>query len=85
MFKPSIFLPPFFALFFLASANGQQTSLLRGRITDEAGAPLTGTNIFLLDAQDSAFIKGAATGTGGMYELPGIAVGQYVIRVSEWL
>ena len=52
---------------------------LRDSVTGEF---LAFVNVAVLDSVDSAFVKGAATNLDGLFELDGIPVGSYLLRVS---
>ncbi|MFN3596931.1 MAG: carboxypeptidase regulatory-like domain-containing protein [Rubricoccaceae bacterium] len=68
-------------LFAAASAAHAQTTTLRGFVTDAAdGQPLPGVNVALV-AADGA-VAGAATSLDGVYTIPGLRPGRYVLRAS---
>lgn len=59
-------------------ALAQNTGKLSGRVTDAiTGEPLIGANVFLADLQ-----RGASTNVDGAYDILGLTVGQFDVRVS---
>lgn len=53
-------------------------SQISGKVTEVSGAPLGYANILLLQARDSAFIKGEIAKDDGAYYFKGIADGDYL-------
>ena len=54
-----------------------QTGRITGTVTDEAGLPLPGANVQLIEME-----RGVATSTEGRYELIGVPAGEHTVRVS---
>ncbi|MGN7722958.1 TonB-dependent receptor domain-containing protein [Chitinophaga sp. 22620] len=65
-----------------ATASGRQTPL-SGRLHSPAGAPVAFANVYLLQAADSAFVKGALTDEAGIYRFTDLQPGRYVLRFSR--
>jgi iron complex outermembrane recepter protein len=65
-----------------ATASARQTPL-SGRLYSPAGAPVAFANVHLLQAADSAFVKGALTDEAGVYRFTGLEPGRYVLRFSR--
>jgi hypothetical protein len=57
-------------------------SQISGKVTEVYGAPLGYANILLLQARDSAFIKGEIAKDDGTYYFKGIADGDYLCKYS---
>ena len=76
-----LFILLFFAGVFYAQVVNAQSNI-QGTVIDSAGKPLTNVNIFLLNAKDSAFIKGAVSKTVGDYIFENINPGKYLIQYS---
>lgn len=69
------------ALLFFAPHAHAQTAGLRGFVTDETdGEALPGVNVVLEDATGS--VRGAATDINGLYYLPSLTPGRYVLRAT---
>lgn len=58
-------------------ASAQQTATLAGTVTDEAGAPLPGVNVFLAQTQ-----RGTTTDAEGRYRLGNVPLGAHRIVAS---
>lgn len=72
---------PFKLIFILLSAASFTTfaqSTLNGNLADEQNKPLPYATVTLLNAADSALVKGALYDAAGAYLLQGIASGQYL-------
>lgn len=57
-------------------------SKISGKVTEESGAPLGYANILLLQASDSAFIRGEIAKDDGTYYFAGITDGDYLCKYS---
>jgi hypothetical protein len=66
--------------FALSSANAQ--SRVEGQVSDEQGMPQAFTNVVLLAAADSAFIKGAVADMNGHFAFPNVNAGSYFCELS---
>lgn len=53
-----------------------------GTVADPDGQPLPQASLRLLAARDSAYVKGAAAGTDGVFRLTGIKTGKYILEAS---
>ena len=68
-------------LFILLSFNVFSQSI-KGRVQDINRRPLPFVNVLLLNAKDSALIKGAVSDTSGVYTLDNISFGTYLLSAS---
>lgn len=50
---------------------------IRGRVTDETGAPISNASVFVLGAD-----KGTAANTDGVFTLTGLKAGKYTLQIS---
>jgi len=63
-------------------AQGVTTGAMKGLITDEKGEPLPGANVIAV-FEPTSTQYGAATRTGGLYDLPNVRIGgPYTVTVS---
>jgi len=70
-------------LLFCSLGAAAQTGGIRGAVLDGGdGSPLTGGTAALLSEQDSTFRKTVATDADGLFEVTGLAVGRYLLRVT---
>ena len=60
----------------------QVSGLLRGKLQDEAGAPIPYANVAVLKAADSSLVTGAVTNEEGSFAIKSPAPGTYVLRLS---
>lgn len=64
-----------------ATAAFAQTQV-QGRVTDQAGAPLSFANVILLSAPDSTFVVGAVADEQGAFQFDGLSPGDFQCTVS---
>jgi hypothetical protein len=64
---------------YYAKAQGTSTGTLRGQVTDPSGATVAGATV-LLTAPDGKSID-FTTGKDGSYQAPGLAPGNYIVKV----
>lgn len=57
---------------------------ISGKIVDEAAEPLSDATVRLLNARDSAFVKGAIANIDGVFKLSGVNKGSYIVE-SQYL
>ena len=57
-------------------------SVIRGKVTNSSGKPVAGANVVLLNAKDSAMVKGAIAADDGSYVLENISPGSYRLTGS---
>ena len=62
------------------AANAQ--SNLKGKVLDDKSKPMEFATVMLLNAADSALVKGAFTNATGEYEFPQIKEGRYLLSAS---
>ncbi|MFQ5797911.1 MAG: carboxypeptidase-like regulatory domain-containing protein, partial [Bacteroidota bacterium] len=63
-------------------AQGVTTGAMNGLVTDETGEPLPGANVIAVH-EPSGTQYGAATRTGGLYDLPHLRIGgPYTVTVT---
>lgn len=55
---------------------------IRGVVADENKEPMISATIRLLSSNDSAFVKGVQTNPNGVYTIPDIKNGNYIVEVS---
>jgi len=67
----------FLAAFVALPARAQQTATLTGTVTDDAGAPLPGVNVFLAQTQ-----RGTITNAEGRYRLGSVPLGAHRLVAS---
>ncbi|MBL7943386.1 MAG: TonB-dependent receptor, partial [Flavobacteriales bacterium] len=68
-------------LFGMAAAiHLQAQHLITGTITDGNAQPLEFVNVLLLNAADSAMVKGAVTDATGRYEFESVNAGSYMVK-----
>ena len=70
----------FFAAFSFQTAFGQ--TLVTGLVTTDKKQPLPGASVLLLNAADSALVKGRLSGVEGGYRFEEIPAGNYLLRVT---
>lgn len=58
------------------------TSSVIGRVTDAKGSPVGYATVLLLQAKDSALVKGTVTAAGGTYTFGVSAAGEYLVEAS---
>ncbi|AHM62722.1 TonB-dependent receptor [Flammeovirgaceae bacterium 311] len=76
---------PFKLIFILLSAASFTTyaqSTLNGKVVDEQNKPLAYATVTLLNAADSALVKGAICDAAGAYSLQGVVGGQYLLTAG---
>ena len=70
-------------LFVLATPGRAQVSAsISGRVTDPAGAAVSGATVTANDLETGA-IRSATTDEAGRYSIPALAVGDYEVRVTQ--
>lgn len=73
-------------IFLLASSvsfAGQSDNAITGRVLDENRLPVSLATVVLLDAADSALVKGELTDDNGWFGLESIAPGQFILTISS--
>lgn len=79
------FLTPFLLLFITTAAfaqtSGGAAGSLAGKVVDAANKPLAYATVTLLK-NDSTVANGALTGEDGIFNINGVAFGQYILRVN---
>lgn len=76
--------PLFFCLALLTTFPlFSQNAVLRGTIVDERQESVPAATVYLLKTQDSALVKTAVSEADGSFVLPGLAEGQYLLRVMS--
>ena len=53
-----------------------------GVVTDRSGAPLPDATVRILQASDSAFVKGGIADTAGCFSVGGVGKGDYLLETS---
>lgn len=71
----------FIILALLCPVAGKAQSL-RGRITDSARAPVPFIPLALLDAKDSAVVKGTSTDEAGIFRFEPVKPGRYLLKIE---
>src|SRR5688500_8921331 len=61
-------------------ASGQ--TLVNGNVLDDTGKPFPFANVLLLNAPDSALVKGMLSGENGSYHFENIKSGAYLVSIS---
>lgn len=70
------------ALIIPAATQAQTTSTLEGRITDQHGAAIPGATV-VVNSPSMAVAREAVTDAAGMYRVPGLPAGTYVLSVTK--
>jgi len=65
----------------IATVKAQNT-FVSGKITDKQNMTLIGAGVILLNAADSAFVKGAITDVNGDFSIQDVNPGKYIIKIS---
>ncbi len=70
-------------IFFLlpATSTVARTGGISGKVTDDAGKPVSFASIILLHAADSSLVKTTLTNDNGTYDLAPVANGTYFVKV----
>jgi len=76
-----IFTLVMFLLFACVVTYGQQNSEITGTITDKEGATVPGAQVSVTAAA-TGFVSNTVTNSAGIYNIPGLNVGTYELRVS---
>ncbi len=63
-------------------AWAQVSAVLSGRVTDQSGAVVSGATVTATD-QETGLKHTATSDKSGMYELPGLPIGQYQLKATE--
>ena len=71
-----------FVLLFAMQYAVAQTAVIRGKIQDATGTPVTSANVLLLNEADSSLVKGTISDMAGRYVLINIAKGRYLVTAS---
>ena len=56
---------------------------ISGTVTDEAGSPIAGVDVFVCPFTGAGFCGGATTGTAGSYQIDGLAAGDFIVQFSS--
>ena len=74
----------FMSMLVVASAVAQTRNItVRGKVIDkDSSDPVVQATIQMLSLPDSAYVNGAATLEDGSFELPKLAAGKYVMKIS---
>ena len=74
----------FMSMLVVASAIAQTRNItVRGKVLDkDSGEPIVQATVQMLALPDSTYINGAATLDDGSFELPKVAAGKYVMKIS---
>jgi len=75
LFLVVLFLPLF-------AFSAPQETMIKGKIIDKDNKGLPYVNVLLLNAADSALVKGSSSDENGLYEFEGIAPGSYIVMGS---
>jgi hypothetical protein len=65
-----------------APASGQATATLLGRVVDEAGEPLRGALVTVIDPEGTRTVRTVLTDGSGSYRAVGLPPGDYRVRVE---
>src|SRR5580698_2377756 len=76
-----IFTLVMFLLFACVVTYGQQNSEITGTVTDKEGATVPGAQVSVTAAA-TGFVSNTVTNSAGIYNIPGLNVGTYELRVS---
>ena len=70
------------ALAFMGIATGvhAQKYTIAGRVTDDAGEPIVGASVMLLQAKDSLLQSFAISGADGAFKFDGVPAGDFVFK-----
>jgi hypothetical protein len=83
MRKANLFSAAAIACLLLFSATFcQAQNTIRGSVFDHKNNPLSDASILLLQAKDSALVKGAVTSKSGSFVFEKVATGNYLVQVS---
>ena len=69
-------------LIFASSARAQVSAAISGRVTDPAGATVSGAAVTARNVETRA-TRATVTDEAGRYSIPALAVGEYEVRVSK--
>jgi outer membrane receptor protein involved in Fe transport len=61
----------------------QAQSIIRGKVVDSTGKPVTNANVLLVNAKDSVLVKGRLTDQQGSYIFENIKAGIYLITATK--
>lgn len=65
-----------------ALAQAPSGTRVTGKVRDENSKAVEFAAVVLLNAADSAMVKGAITDTTGAFDLPGLPAGKYLVKIS---
>jgi hypothetical protein len=68
-------------IFMCGTSRAQETSAITGTITDPSGAVVPNAKV-TVTLQETGATQTSTTNGAGLYEIPGLAVGHYVLKVS---
>ena len=66
----------------MATAAAAWAYNISGIVTDNAGEPLPDATVRLLQAKDSAFVKGAIADIDGAFRITGVNKGKYIVEAT---
>jgi outer membrane cobalamin receptor len=70
-------------LFSYTTVQGQQTNHIGGHLINHQEEPVLYATVALIDATDSALVKGTLSSVDGTFKLENIQPGNYVLRISH--
>ncbi|MBD1395694.1 TonB-dependent receptor [Pontibacter sp. JH31] len=70
------------ALWLTFSTAFAQQATIAGKVLEDANKPMGYANVLLLQAADSALVKGTLTDEAGAFQFEGIAIGRYKVVAS---
>ncbi len=72
----------FMILIFTSSARAQVSAAISGRVTDPAGATVSGATVTARNVETQS-ARTTVTDEAGRYSIPALAVGEYEVRISK--
>src|SRR5688572_24944304 len=72
----------FILLSWLLNFNVFGQTIINGKVQEESGKPLPFANVLLLNAKDSALVKGILSAETGSYRFENIKPGSYLVASS---
>ncbi|MFD2863752.1 outer membrane beta-barrel protein [Mucilaginibacter antarcticus] len=65
------------------TAFAQTSSAVSGKLVDDKGVPISYASVSLLNAADSAVVKGTLTTDAGIYKFDAVKPGSYIIKANS--
>ena len=81
LMKNLVFSAAFMFSLMFAGVTEARPGGISGKVTDEAGKPLSFASVILLHAADSALVKTTLTNDNGEYDISPVANGMYTVKV----